>query len=1772
MVVSNAMALKSGENQSLLVASKLNLTGVPIGNIQEKGLFNSKKSIAKHFASLPISFEENRGQHRPEVKYFVRGTGYSTFLTSNSLTLAVRQLQQPQRHDLKKDSYRPNGKQYSTNQPKMDEILLLSMELVDADENCIIKGELSLNGSINYLRGNDPAKWIQGITHYGAVRYKSVYPGIDLLVFGAGHQLEYDFVVSPGADPTVITFNFKEVDNIEINETGQLVLHTKSGDIRQKKPLIYQEEDGKRIQINGGYEFREDKQIGFKVASYDTSKPLIIDPIIHFLTSFSGNSQDDALLDMAVDDEGFIYLAGTTSADNLPVTSGAFQTSYQGGDYDAFVAKLNPAGTEFVYFTYLGGSGSEANTVSPEAAGAIALDDSGSVTIIGQTQSADFPITPGAFQSVLGGRPGFPAGVDVFVSKLNADGSDLEFSTFLGGYDLEIAGDVAIDSQGNVYITGASESTPNVVPFPTTTTAYQQTIVSGWDAFVTKLNNSGTALEYSTLLGGSSFSDFGTSIQVDDNGMIYVAGNTESTNFPTRDPIQATNAGGSDVFLAMIDPIASGNDSLIFSTYYGGSSFESDLSLDVDGLGNMYLAGNTWSNDFPGTHLSQPSCAANVAWDVFVTKITNTGDVSYSTCMGGTDELSGVYAIAVDDDGCAHISGWTQSTEFPPRDPVDQVPTDFIGRLNDTGLAFDYLTHISGARAMSLDSQGNVFLAGSRSYPSVVPITVTRISPEESYRFVVLADSRGSNSINCENNIDACVNKPALRNVFSSIQRLQPPPNFIFFSGDMVMGFKNSDRVKAELDVWKATIENDDSANGYTGMGTDYTKKFLYPVFGGHERNSLSCSHNKTIPCTQDSECSGDATCDLSALNAFTDFFDPVLDSAAGLTCQYLNEATYGHTVYYCDFGNDRFFVLNNDCIPAAQASDEPDDDGCGRHELGSEQLDWLEDNLQTDGHNFFFHHEPAYGTASHNAISYNDTTPIKDYDNNIIAPKATMDNKQKQRNDYIRRISDVATLLFAGHEHQYTRRTINNEFVNLEPNKNKSIVIFATPLPPNRGPRTAESYNGESGKAPLLHIEYTPPSSSSNETIEVRVKNGRDDAEEALDGTVNLISSDLELIDASLLEQQSLIGMRWTGVSIPQGSTITNAYIQFTVDETGSELLDVRFYGEAADYAEPFNTTPQNLSTRPKTTAYVDWMDVGAWNSTGATHNTANLKSIIQEIVDQPSWHDNLILMRTFYEVKAGSAGAPWYDRSKQIYSQSLAAHTIDLDPPWSTQNPPYHYAVVDVNPDNVSVEVYAFDDTPFPLTTSLVPAARQSVLKDAFVTNAKLIDLPLRSTVRHFDRDQDGAIDAEEGIQDDDYDNIPNYSDQNTARLVAPTGAGSLIVNVPDDKRLRNADTLTDMDMRIDQKGKPQRRFPYGLLKFMIIDVDPGDMVTVEINYDDAVLSGYGYYIANGWQSIPMVFTEGVSSISIDLTDGGAEDDDGEANGVIVHTGGLAEPELFTGTVNALVEFKPIASTITFIDDTIGCGFGEYSTSANSIQYTGRVKFVASLQNTASTPLYDLVSIIRTLTNNNIVANTDISPGAAGAFITIGNQDDYADGVLDPGEFVNVPFDVCVEKNVPFSLFVDVVGRLSSAQIEDSDVIPLMVGETDLVLTKSDVEDPVQYRDELTYILEVKNNGPSDSTGLVLTDNLPNKASFISVDATAGTCAYEAGMVTCLIDRLASDEEVKATIVVTPRKYGTYVNRAKVTALHENDTNISNNVAKEKTKVVPSKKWKNR
>jgi hypothetical protein len=821
---------------------------------------------------LPLIFEPNLGQADPRVEFLSRGRGYTLFLTKDEAALVM---QKPERRSQESGVRNPKIEARSAflsspaRSPQPKPPFFLDLKLLRANSAAKVTGANELAGKSNYFIGNDPKKWRTNVPTYGRVRYESIYPGVDLEYYGnQDGQLEYDFVVASGADPGAITLaieaegrassrqkpvgsgqssevgcppplhpssaeegskttfpsllrrgpgggcscgaeslttdhgvraadstrskilNLKSkiASSLHIAPNGDLIVALPGGELRFHKPVVYQTEsrvesqeskvepgqratdhrqpasanlkskienpelkpratDHRRLTsanpkskiqnlklIDGRYVLRPEGEVSFETAPYDRTLPLIIDPVLSYSTYLGGSDMDYAN-GIAVDSSGNAYVTGYTASTNFPLANPE-QSSPGGGTcsdgvdtiacFDAFVTKLNPAGTALVYSTYLGGSDEDYGT-------RIALDANGDAYVTGYTNSTDFPVQ-NALQSENAG------GYDAFVTELSADGASLLYSTYWGGSLDDMGTGIAVDSSGNAYVSGYTAS-PD---FPINPGALQTNYGGGvHNGFVVKFNSGGAQLGYSTFLGGSG-DDYAYGVAVDSAGDAYVTGATYSTNFPTVNAFQPNYAGGLcgtapstfpcyDAFVAKLNPAGA---ALIFSTYLGGTGSDYGYAIALDGSSNAYLTGYTTSTNFPTT----PGAFQQIfggSYDAFVAKLNGAGStLVYSTYLGGAGTEVG-YDVAVDSSGRAFVTGYNYGGAFPTVCPLQAQNAGFydafISVLNATGSSLAFSTYLGGSLdeegyGIALDPSGNAYVTGG-TFSLDFPITPGSYQP-----------------------------------------------------------------------------------------------------------------------------------------------------------------------------------------------------------------------------------------------------------------------------------------------------------------------------------------------------------------------------------------------------------------------------------------------------------------------------------------------------------------------------------------------------------------------------------------------------------------------------------------------------------------------------------------------------------------------------------------------------------------------------------------------------------------------------------------------------------------------------------------------------------------------------------------------------------------------------------------------------------------------------------------------------------------------------------
>jgi hypothetical protein len=640
---------------------------------------------------LPVHFIQNQGQIDPSVKYYQRGKGYVAYFTRDGIVFALQSVEGEQGR-LRRE--------------------VLRMTLAGMNPEAELVALDPQEHTVNYLRGSDSSQWRTRIPTYRTVRYREVYPGIDLVFYGRDGALEYDFVVKPGADPGEIRVAYSGARELRLNPGADLVIELPGGgELVQKKPLLHQEIGGVKVRREGAFALQRDAPFvcRFEVASYDSGHALIIDPVMVYST-FLGGSFDDHTARVAVDAAGQAYVTGVTASDDFPVES-AFQDT-RAASADAFVAKLSADGASLIYSTYLGGS-------SDDSGHGIAVDQTGHAYVIGKTRSTDFPTTPGVLQATLNGFE------DAFVAKLSADGASLVYSTYLGGSSVDVGLGIALDPMERVHVTGYTDSDDfRIVPG-----APQSTRRGSYDVFVARLNDDATALSSSTYLGGSG-SDMPRSIAVDHFAAVHLVGDALSLDFPTTQmALQPSKpGGGSDGFVAKLGPSGT---FWVYVTYLGGTDNDWANGVAASPAGETFVAGSTSSSDFPTTPGALYT-AIQGGTDAYVAKLSVDGaSMLYSTYLGGEGNDYGL-AIAVTRSGRAVVTGETRSFGFPLTPDALQsaklgLADGFVSILDASGASLAYSTYLGGnnpslmpverGHGVAVHGTGAIYVSGETPSP-----------------------------------------------------------------------------------------------------------------------------------------------------------------------------------------------------------------------------------------------------------------------------------------------------------------------------------------------------------------------------------------------------------------------------------------------------------------------------------------------------------------------------------------------------------------------------------------------------------------------------------------------------------------------------------------------------------------------------------------------------------------------------------------------------------------------------------------------------------------------------------------------------------------------------------------------------------------------------------------------------------------------------------------------------------------------------------------------
>lgn len=631
------------------------------------------------YGRLPMLFEAVDRLESGERGFVARGAGYQAAISTRGMHLALRIPAVP-----------------GDDAPAPGRIAVIGIAFRDASQDASVRAFDEQPTRIHHLRGRHGIVDSTDVATYAKVAIDSLYPGIDAVFYGNGQRLEYDLIVAPGADPSAIRLEIDGAAGIELADGGDLRLDTGRGTMTLHRPLAYQERDGKREPIDSVYVIDGGSHVSIRVGAYDRSRRLVVDPVVSYATYLGGSLYDRGTA-IAVDANGNAYVTGFTTSSDFPVVSAYDRALGKRGDTDVFVAKLNAAGTGLVYATYLGGSS------GIDRATGIAVDAGGNAYVTGMTSGSDFPVSSNAYQTGISGG-------GAFVTKLAPAGNALAYSTYVRGATVA---SIAVDASGNALITGNATSL-----FATTPNAIQQTLPPqlATAGFVLKLDASGTAPHYATFLPGSGSSQ-ANAVAVDVQGNAYVAGWTAAVDFPVVNGYQPVLKGQKDGFVAKINPAGS---RFVYSTFLGGSLDDAINAIAVDADGNAYIAGETYSSNYPSLNAFQPTKSGfrlvnSSLGNAFITKLDATGSVlRYSSFLGGEictsycQSLGGLpqyaadaaYGVAVDQEGHAFVTGLATTYTFPlvdsssPRKQQDNQDSAFVAKVSASGAKLLFSTFV----------------------------------------------------------------------------------------------------------------------------------------------------------------------------------------------------------------------------------------------------------------------------------------------------------------------------------------------------------------------------------------------------------------------------------------------------------------------------------------------------------------------------------------------------------------------------------------------------------------------------------------------------------------------------------------------------------------------------------------------------------------------------------------------------------------------------------------------------------------------------------------------------------------------------------------------------------------------------------------------------------------------------------------------------------------------------------------------------------------------
>ncbi|MBL8143401.1 MAG: DUF11 domain-containing protein [Acidobacteria bacterium] len=689
----------------------------------------ARRRVAEAIAAVPLHFERNDGQAERSFGFVANGAGYRVGLAPTGASVTV---------STPRSAKATSGAVSTT----------FAFALRGSDPHAAVATDAPLPGVVNYLKGNDPARWQQGVPTFARVRYADVYDGIDVVYYGNQRRLQYDFIVAPGADPSRVAFEVRGAERLSIGPEGQLEMTADGRTIEQQRPYTYQvAATGERTEVPSRFVLDGDV-VRFAVGGYDPARELVIDPVLTYSTWFGRLSQE-VITDIALDAGGNIIITGHSAAgDTFPATPGAIK-SVRGGAAmpgDAFVAKFTPSGAALVFSTLFGGDGEE-NLAGNIAVGGVAADAAGNVTLVGSTRSANFPTTADADDGTFNETVA-PIDSDAFMTTLSPSGT-LIYSTYLGGSDLDFATSVAIDAAGHIFVAGVTYSS-TAEGFPSTATTFDGVIGGLNDAFLVRYGATGTR-QYVSYLGGTGAEYFNPSVDVlvDATNVVFVSGETSSTSFPTLNAAQNSQGGGGtsgDAFLVRIDTSVNGAGGLLYGTFWGGNRDETFTGIARGGAGVVYATGFTRSINIATTVLPGGATPVDFAFDAIVVKfdtnLAGAASLAWALRLGGSQSDT-ASDIGVDAAGRTWITGYSNSTDLPLKSAFDTAMLGtgrpFVAQINAAGTDTVFLSLAGGRNtnattlsSVTVNAAGEVYMAGWAAQPAINSDSLELVSPFQS--------------------------------------------------------------------------------------------------------------------------------------------------------------------------------------------------------------------------------------------------------------------------------------------------------------------------------------------------------------------------------------------------------------------------------------------------------------------------------------------------------------------------------------------------------------------------------------------------------------------------------------------------------------------------------------------------------------------------------------------------------------------------------------------------------------------------------------------------------------------------------------------------------------------------------------------------------------------------------------------------------------------------------------------------------------------------------